>query len=127
MKKIFFLFLLILQSCNNDDDSPTNNLVLNPPQWIHGTWLEGVDGTSINNGVRFTINDTFLISPNGEISMKDVGGQGSIINETITNSKYQITLSSNYLPELVSYTFLKVDVNTINQEKSGIDLLLKKQ
>ena len=127
MKKTFaFILLIILQSCSNDDSS-TNNKAINPPQWLLGTWLEEVDEEPINNGARFTNNNVFLISSNGEISIKEISDPDSIIEDTIANDTYKIVISSNFLPELESHHFILIDENTIRYERRNLNTVLKKQ
>ena len=127
MKKTFaFILLIILQSCSNDDSS-TNNKAINPPQWLLGTWLEEVDEEPINNGARFTNNNVFLISSNGEISIKEISDPDSIIEDTIANDTYKIVISSNFLPELESHHFILIDEDTIRYERRNLNTVLKKQ
>ena len=69
MKKLLLIFFTLALSCSTSDDSSRNNdLSINPPNWIIGTWL--LEPITANFGARFTNDDVVLISGTQEISLK---------------------------------------------------------
>lgn len=52
-KLIALICIVTLFSCTKEDDNSTNNVV-NPPNWIIGTWLSKETTIATPNGFRFT-------------------------------------------------------------------------
>lgn len=116
MKKMIFLFsLILLMSCSKDDDSSTSQI--NPPDWIIGTWL--IDDPYMTLGWRFTSNDLIIIQNGIELSQKgqlesiiNSGEEASAINTT-TNDTYSLKLN---LPagQSVIYSFTRISDSEIS-------------
>lgn len=68
MKKLLYLFLAItIISCGGDDgntNNNSNNLTINPPSWIHGVYLQEVDGQVGVVGYEFKSDDVCTVSGN---------------------------------------------------------------
>ncbi|MCK0114966.1 hypothetical protein [Gelidibacter sp. F63206] len=131
MKNIFILFLTIaFFSCSsNDDNSSNDNNLINPPNWIQGTWL--LETSPITSGFRFTSNDFCLISSTSEICNKETLKlyQGS---QVITNVKEKIS-SGNYELSITigssiqTYRFEKVSSTEIRWLDIGVNAIYTKQ
>ncbi len=134
MKKVFLFLMLIAfavfnQSCGDSDNSPKNpneDISINPPEWIQGTW--GTPANEFSEAVptfRFTKDDVITIAGMQELSNKEniKSGKGVYdkikVEETITDSAYylKITFGANS----IIYKFKKVTENKIKWiQQNGI-------
>ncbi len=109
MKKIFaFALLITLFSCSSSDDNNENssNQVLNPPEWIQGSWANSLGGN-----LRFTTDDFCIGLSTTEICNKDnytnaVNSNLGTVTETITESLYKVI--ANITSISTTYEFQKV-------------------
>lgn len=112
----YFLILSIaivsLFSCTSDDNSSDKKEpVMNPPEWIHGTW-NSMDGVSEYIGWRFTEEDVILLKEGVEVSQKlqikgyENAGLRVEVVEEIEEDWYSLSL---LLPmgETIIYSFEK--------------------
>lgn len=123
MKKITLILLAVfsagLISCSSDEVPEDSAHQINPPQWIHGEWLqEDADGNS--HGYRFTSDDLVTIMPPIETSQKSMlnqmaqGGYEVSASETISDDHYSLT--TGYDGQKVTYNFYKVSETEIYWE-----------
>ena len=131
MKKISILLLLALVcSCSKSDDSDTtNSKSINPPTWIHGTWL--LKDSSVNSGFKFTSDDFCTVIFTSSACNKEAinlykGTQiFTNVKEEITNSTYsiEITIGSG----TTYYEFEKVSATSISANLGSISGIYIKQ
>ena len=125
MKKITFILLSLsftfFTSCSSDEVPGGGEHQINPPQWIHGEWLqEDSDGNS--HGYRFTPDDLVIIMLPLESSQKSMlnqmaqGGYEVSTSETITEDQYSLT--TNFDGQVMTYNFFKVSDTEIYWENS---------
>lgn len=112
----FFLILCIatfsLFSCSSEDNSTDKeDPVMNPPEWIHGTW-NSIDNLSEYIGWRFTEDDVIILKEDVEVSQSlqirgyENAGLSVEIEEEIEEDWYRLSL---HLPmgETFIYSFEK--------------------
>lgn len=121
MKKILISTILsvLLISCSSSDESNNNANTLNPPSWIQGKWatysidFEG-NLNIVMNVFRFKNDDFCTISSNTEICIVDSTLGTYTFQETISDTEYKITMTSNVLGgTTTSYHFIKTANNKI--------------
>lgn len=131
---ILLFTLMLLFSCSNDDDN-TSNSFINPPSWIHGTWLdESEPEWSQDGGFQFTNDNLLLVNTDGQVDinlkegLQDGVNTGSITTEEIiSDTEYNLAIISNGSTN-VSYSFKKDTETTIIYELSSIyNVTLTKQ
>lgn len=139
MKKNFLAFsigLLMLCSCSSsDDDSNTQNeSSINPPTWIHGSWLlEITPGMNIGSGFKFTSDDFCVLQLQTEncnkslIDQSNSIGQNTIVNEEITDNSYSIELNFNNNQTIITYQFEKVSNTEIEWTNQPSAVIYTKQ
>lgn len=130
MKKILYLFIAIvlLQSCNRDNDDTTKSQFFNPPTWIQGKW--GADNTAL---FRFTNDDFYTVTLNIETSYKsllqssaNIGGT-AIVDESISETEYSFVIkigNSGTSPmSNTEYQFKKISstkIEWVNSPYAGV-------
>lgn len=129
-------YLLLTNSCSKDDDqSLTNNKSINPPEWIHGTWLDKSEPTWAQvGGFKFTNDNIVDLNADGNENLSYKEGlesgikNGSIsIEETITNDIYEFKVISFGLTSSILH-FDKGSSNTIIYDlNETYDVILTKQ
>lgn len=113
MRSLFLILCIVsasLFSCTSDDNSSDNEEpVMNPPEWIHGTW-NSIDDASEFVGWRFTEEDIIILKEDVEVSQKlqiqgyENAGLNVTVEEEIEEDWYSVTL---HLPleETIIYSF----------------------
>ncbi|MBC3759225.1 hypothetical protein H7U19_12475 [Hyunsoonleella sp. SJ7] len=109
MKKILLLLMAIfLVGCSSSDDSDSKNQsLINPPNWIIGTWL--LEEPNPRSGYRFSSDDFCLVLFTTEncfkesIRLSKSSGAVADVEETNTDNNYsiKITLAS----QVITYEF----------------------
>jgi hypothetical protein len=125
MKKLLYLFLAItIISCGGDDDRNTNNnsnnLTINPPSWIQGTYLQDIGGQTISNGYEFKSNDFCGVTSNISSCYKaqldlyeSTPNFETDVYEEVDNNRYFIEITLG--PTIYSFEFEKVSNTSIKQ------------
>jgi hypothetical protein len=114
MKKFAFMLIsLALFSCSKSDEpisSSTNKL--NPPSWIHGTWIgmigSGSTQTSTGIGFKFTSDNWCSVLGTTTSCWKEVidSSMGQVtVNEEISNTDYIVKIKTGGTTE--TYHFKK--------------------
>jgi hypothetical protein len=119
MKNLFLAFgiTLILISCSSSDDNsnPKNNLSINPPSWILGTWL--LEEPNPTSGFRFANDDFCLVLPSQQscfkesIQLTNNSGGATNVSETTTDTSYSIEIT--LISQIVTYKIEKVSSTQI--------------
>lgn len=134
MKKnisIILISLFLLMSCSSDDNGNSNSsaIQINPPSWIQGTWLleSSIIGES---GWRFTSNDFIIIQTGVEISQRGQletfleAGQDVSASDKSTDITYKVT--SNFLAgQTTIYSFTKISDTEISWDSSPNAVYIK--
>ncbi|MGY5848115.1 hypothetical protein ACW6QP_11950 [Salegentibacter sp. HM20] len=128
MKRLIILLILMTIGCSADNENNESNII-NPPAWLHGTWL--VEGsTTGDNGVKFTSNDVILIQPIIDLShrkliqdSRDLGQEIEVI-ETISDVNYSLHLDFQNAPT-VKLEFSKLSPNEITWDQVPNSILVK--
>lgn len=125
MKKLLYLFLaLTIFSCGGDDDGNKNNnssnLTINPPSWIHGFYLQEVNGQVGVVGYEFKSDDfcTVLLNISNCYQAQldvyvDTPNFETNVYEEIDSNRYLIEITLG--PTIYSYEFEKVSSTSIRQ------------
>lgn len=120
MKKLLFLFsLIVLMSCSNSDEtSNSSNSDFHPPSWIQGVWK--IDSEfSPEQSFSFTSNDFCMTSLGTvkqcyqeNVNQLKKSGVTPTVQETITETTY--TAEINYFAgQSVIFSFRKISDNSI--------------
>jgi hypothetical protein len=130
LKTSFFFLLLSSCSSSSDNESNTNtnnnNAHLNPPTWIHGSWVQ-YSSQQINlGGFKFTNNDFCVIAIYGnQISCFGQTFQ-TPPTEVITSTEYKFSITSAGTTN--NYHFIKLSNTQIKFENNdGIERIYTKQ
>ena len=116
MKKLLFLFtVLLFISCSGDDDSSSNDTSINPPSWIQGVWMrEDLEGF----GYEFTKDDICSVFYNTKSCNKAsidmwINAPNVEVNvyEEISDDRYFIEITS--LNSTSQLEFIKVSSTRI--------------
>lgn len=110
----YFLILCIatlsLFSCTSDDNSTDKeDPVMNPPEWIHGTW-NSIDELSEYVGWRFTEDDVIILKEDVEVSQKlqikgyENAGLNVEVVEEIEEEWYSLSLQLP-MEETITFSF----------------------
>lgn len=131
MRKIFLVLLTVLcLSCTKDDDSSNSAISINPPEWMHGTWAwtgfedDGPIFRITSNDVIYVVN-TSELSYKGQLEGMAKSGAEVSVDEVITEDTYEVTfdMSQGYK---VTYSFTKLDGDTVLWTNTGMDMELTK-
>ena len=126
MKKLLFLFtVLLFISCSGDDDSSSNDTSINPPSWIQDVWMrEDLEGF----GYEFTKDDICSVLYNTKSCNKAsidmwINAPNVEVNvyEEISDDRYFLELT--YYNLTVEYEFFKVSSTRISH--SDVHLILQ--
>lgn len=118
-------------SSNNDDDTPNNQQPVttqyfHPPVWIQGTWKYAPFGTPMDSPLtlKFTDSDIISISSGGtETSWTEkikVSPNGGSVDETTTNTEYNVTIKYNGSGTTDFYEFRKISDTEIQYRQAPV-------
>ena len=133
MKKLFLLLLSIfIFSCSSDDSGDNEDsdliVILNPPEWIQGTWYnEDNEELSNDYGWRFENENAIqILQGNDDFNAQEsmtrelnnwdfLDNQDDVLEETITDDYYAFKVT-RYGPEpfgIFTYAFEKISSTEI--------------
>ena len=137
MKKILFLLILLSIGCSKDGESNKSN-ILNPPEWLHGTWQQDTEYEALNLIKVEATQDNVKLYLIGGLGVLDIAGQvrnmesapnGSVNIEetTISEETYEFTMEvflESALVQSITYRFERYEGYKIMfyQNSSGIEL-----
>lgn len=119
MKKILYLFsILLFVSCSSSDDSNDGNSLINPPNWIQGTWAQINEDPYIEIPFcKFKSDDFCTITSSTDICIKlsleasQLAGGSVDVNETISPTQYKLSYSISGFE--TSHHFIKISDSEI--------------
>ena len=132
MKKLLFLFtVLLFISCSGDDDSSSNDTSINPPSWIQGVWLsEDYLELGIKSGYEFTKDDFCTVINTSKTcnkasidNFKNIPNGGANVYEEISDDRYFLELTHYTIT--TEYEFIKVSSTRIKGIDSDVHLILQ--
>jgi hypothetical protein len=122
-------------SCSNssdEDNTPTNNQppvttqYFHPPTWIQGTWKYAPFGTPMDSPLtlKFTDSDIISISSGGtQTSWTEkikVSPNGGSVNETTSNTEYNVNIKYNGSGTTDFYEFRKISGTEIQYRQAPV-------
>ena len=137
MKKILFLIILLSIGCSKDGESNKGNII-NPPEWLHGTWQQDAEYEALNVIKVEVSEDNMKLYLYDGLGVLDIAGQvrnmesapnGSVNIEetTISEEVYEFTMEvflESALVQSVTYRFERYEGYKIMfyQNSSGVEL-----
>lgn len=133
MKKLLFTLIITttLFSCLSDNNSGSGGNInsFNPPNWIHGTWLDMSE-----SGYKFTSNNVCQITSFNQLCFKEMldnynttgAVEASVDEEIKSNEEYKFSYTIAGVSQ--EYHFIKVSNTEIEVVSSfGVNPILYKQ
>lgn len=129
MKNLLYLVVLVLGvfSCSPNDENSSSDI--NPPVWIHGSWL--VEGTVTGStGFKFTSNDVVMLQNFLDTSQRTLInrsrelGQEVLVKENISKDLYSLRLEFQN-GQTVNFDFTKISDTEITWNQVANSVLVR--
>lgn len=129
MKKLFLLvFAVVLLSCSGDDSNNSDSYYFNPPQWIQGSWSNGISGFAFkeHDFCSTTSSTTVCIDSYLKTSASTISVSTEEPVKSETEYKFSYTMGGN----TQSYRFRKVSdtkIEYVNPNPEQPNAILTRQ